>query len=240
MSAAFTGEDWRLWRAPASEPAPDPGPLWKEGRPTRIMPLGDSITRGQGNEATGGWRKTLLDALAPDGRSVRQVGWMTDVAPAGFQAVGGWRIKDHLGWGTRGVVHGVNAIDAVRIFNPDTILVHLGTNDVGSGVTANQLADYLMAYRMLLDQAHAFVPAAHVFIARIVLLENRWAGTRTYNGMVETMVTEYVAQGRPYHLVRGMEDMPDGSWADGIHPNAQGYNYMATVWKTALDAAAQT
>lgn len=215
------------------EGTPVAGPVFVEGRATRIMPLGDSITRGQGWEPGGGYRRTLWEHLAASGKSVTPVGGMGSVAPRGYQAEGGWRTEDQSGVGDRNKF-GFNAVDSVRVFKPDVILLHLGTNSVGGGVTTNQLADYITTLRSLLDSIYAFAPATHVFIARITLLENQWDGTKWYNNLLQAMVEEYITAGRPYHLVLGMEGMPAGSWADGLHPNEQGYRYMAGVWRDAL------
>lgn len=231
---------WWEWESGATPPQDvplAPGPVFKPDRPTKIMAIGDSITRGQGAEAQGGWRKPLWDALRADGRTITPVGPFTAVAPPGYMAEGGWRIDDQTGVGARNLTGG-NAVDAARQYKPDVLLVGLGTNDVAQGISGAQLTDYVASYRLLLDSLYAFVPAAHVFICRIVLLENQWPGTRTFNDRVQSMTEAYVAKGRPYHLVVGMEDMPAGSWADGLHPNKQGYDYLADVWKTAIDAAA--
>lgn len=229
---------WWEWDSAQQPPAvADPGPVFAPAGSTRIMPVGDSITLGQGWTAGGGWRATLWGLLRSDGRDITPVGGMSVPAPAGWQAEGGWRIRDQGGWGVRNLF-GFNAVDAARFCRPRVMLVHLGTNDVGDGVSAAQLDDYIADYRLLLDSLYAFVPAAHVFIARIVLQENGWSGTRTYNDRVQGMVEAYAAKGRPYRLVTGMEGMPAGSWADGLHPNEQGYRYMAGVWHAALTAAA--
>lgn len=217
-------------------PAPDPGPVFKDGRTTRIMPLGDSITRGQGGETQGGYRGPLATSLKADGHDIAYVGWMRDVSPAGYWAVGGWRIRDSEGTGVRNTT-GLNGVDCARIYKPDIILAHLGTNDLGTGVSTTHLDAYLSVYSRYLDAIYSHVPAAHVFIARIVLLENGWDGTKMYNNRLQQMVEEYIERGRPYHLVTGMEAMPAGSWEDGIHPNKTGYTYMAGVWHDALNAA---
>lgn len=79
----------------------DAGPVWKDGRATTIMPIGDSITRGQGGESIGGYRGPLRDLLTGAGLPFRLVGWHGDVKPPGYWAVGGWRISDSAGWGDR-------------------------------------------------------------------------------------------------------------------------------------------
>ena len=235
----MTWWEWDSQQAPPDGVMLDPGPVFKTDRATKIMAIGDSITRGQGAEAQGGYRKPLWDALRADGRTITPVGPFTAIAPTGYMAEGGWRIDDQTGVGARNLTGG-NATDAVRQYKPDVLLVALGTNDVAQGIAASQVNDYIASYRLLLDSMYAFVPAAHVFVCRVVLLENQWSGTRTFNDRVQAMTEAYQGKGRPYHVVVGMEDMPTGSWADGLHPNKQGYDYMATVWKSAIDAAAQT
>lgn len=228
---------WWEWDSNETGPAVEAGPVFAPSGATRVMPLGDSITRGQGAESIGGYRAALWSLLANDGHTVESVGGMGDVAPPYYQAEGSWRVEDQTGTGYRNSF-GFNAVDMVRVYRPRIILAHLGTNNVSEGVSGAQMADFIVNYRHLLDSIYAVAPSTHVFIARIVLLENQWSGTRTFNDRVQSMTEAYVAKGRPYHLVTGMEDMPAGSWADGLHPNQQGYEYMASVWKTAIDAAA--
>ena len=229
---------WWNWDSTHSIPSDvdtSPTPLYAPSGTTKIMPLGDSITYGIGGESQGGYRNKLRTDLTADGRTVEFVGGMSGVGSQRYQAVGGWRVEDQEGSGRSNLV-GFNATDAFRLYKPRIVLAHLGTNNVTQSMSS--LADYILAYRRMLDSMFYYNPQAHIFIARCILLENQWSGTTSWNNQVQSMVEAYVARGRPYYLVSGMEAMPAGSWVDGIHPNPTGYNYMSTQWKTALDAAA--
>lgn len=212
----------------------DHRPVWPVGRKAKLMPIGDSITRGQGAVEQGGYRGPLLTALRAAGKDIDFVGSRTVPAPASFQAEGGWRIQDHVGWGSRNLF-GINSIDAARTAQPDIIVIHIGTNNTGAtGVGASALAAYMGTYSQLLDGLYDAVPFAHVFNCRNILREDRWTGTTTYNNAMQSLVEGYITQGRPYHVLTGLEAVPNGSWTDGLHPNPSGYNFMSNVIGTEL------
>ena len=91
------------------------------------MPLGDSITRGSsGTPPYTGYRKHLFNYLIRDGIDFDFVGSMNDGNPDEFdtdhEGHGGWKVQD---------------IDAnINLWltdsYPDIVLLHIGTNDIGS------------------------------------------------------------------------------------------------------------
>lgn len=206
-------------------------PVWPVGRQAQLMPLGDSITRGMGGDMQGGYRNKLMDDLRAAGRSVKFVGGMSGVGRERYQAEASWKIQDHTGWGSVNKLS-VNAIDHIRMSPPDIIVAHLGTNNMQYGTGG--IPNYMRNYRELLDLIYHYAPDCHVFIARIVLQQSRWSGTIAYNDAQQLMTEQYIAEGRPYHVITGCQDLPDGSWNDAIHPNNQGYDFMTNVIGAAL------
>src|SRR3982751_715951 len=89
----------------------------------RVMPLGDSIT--DGFNVPGGYRIGLWQRLAAAGRT-------TDLVGTGFNgpaALGDHDHEGHSGWR-------IDQLDAnitgwLRTANPRTVLLHIGTNDIG-------------------------------------------------------------------------------------------------------------
>lgn len=220
---------------------PNAGPVWKAGT-TRIMAMGDSLTLGQGGESQGGYRNPLWNALTADGKTLLPVGYRP--GPGGtngqpfynsrWSGYGGWRIEELLGTGSRNMT-GLNAYDWLRLYTPDTILLHIGTNNMYAGINLNWL---IGQYQLLLDTMYAIAPNTHIFIAEILQHQAPWGTIDSYNLLVRAMVNNYISQGRPYHLVQGMNTIVGAAnYSDAIHLSAAGYQAMATIWKTAIDAA---
>lgn len=198
----------------------------------RIMPLGDSITRGSPIDPRVGYRQKLYLDLRNAGFNVDFVGNLSDGEDASpsFDT-------DHEG-------HGGWSIDQIRrnvysflIENPaDIILLHIGTNDLYSRKpSVGRVGDILNEVDRWEADSNLTV---HVFVALIIqridnTTKNEW--TKTFNDEVEVMVQQRIAIGDQLTLV-DMENAltyPD-DMHDGLHPNMVGYNKMATVWFNAL------
>ena len=88
----------------------------------------------------------------------------------------------------------------------------------------------------LIDHITATVPTAEVFVAQIIPLANSGqnAQVRTYNAAIPGIVSSKVSAGKHVHLVDMYDALTTADLADGVHPNAGGYDKMAAVWYTAL------
>lgn len=210
------------------------GNVWKDGRPTVIHSIGDSLTRGQGAESQGGYRIPLRDALVAAGKSVSTTGFRSDIpGPHRWSGEGGWRLRELAHPGTKNKT-GLGIVDWVRAYPADIILLHIGTNDLGSGQVSNAvLAEW---YGAMLDAMWPYSNKTHVFIAaHLVNLESAWGGTTSYGDAVAAVVQQRIDAGRPYHLVEGMDSISgSANYSDPIHLSAAGYRLMADVWADAL------
>jgi lysophospholipase L1-like esterase len=198
--------------------------------PVRIMPLGDSITRGvAGSSDDTGYRRSLYLALTGAGHSVDFVGGQTDGIPTDFdrshEGHDGWhadQIRDNIyGW---------------LVANPaDVVLLHIGTNDVSGGdedaAEVAAILDNIDLYELDYGQQ------VTVFVARIILRNDaKNPQTIAYNDAVEAQV---VSRGAGGDQIDGL-DMQSalaypGDLADTVHPNDAGYQDMADTWFAALD-----
>jgi lysophospholipase L1-like esterase len=205
-------------------------------RGTAVMPLGDSITWGtylNGFDGDGGYRYGLWNRLQTGGYSVDFVGSLA-FAPLGgdpdHEGHPGWRI-DQLAPSADGWVTAHAA---------EVVLLHAGTNDVLQGATGP-----VMEARMadLLDRVLAARPGVHLLVATIIDVRNPNSFNATsaqiaaLNDRIPALVQARAAQGHNIRLVN-MHDLAglvatDYS-ADGVHPNASGYDKMAAVWYSAL------
>jgi lysophospholipase L1-like esterase len=216
----------------------DPGPGAAIARRVyRIMPLGDSITRGIGQRnAEGqlvGWRERLqqhLDAAAvPAGFRYDFVGSVHDE---------GARDGDHEGHGGWTIDQVSAQIDGwMAEYRPDVVLLHLGTNDVSRGSSPAVIADKL---GRLITRIREDSPFVRIFVARIIGTNGIQPGEKARNASFAEAIPGVVADAggpaaRVYLVdqgsVRGLDIY------DYHHPNARGYEEMAFNWYQAMRSA---
>jgi lysophospholipase L1-like esterase len=198
----------------------------------RIMPAGDSLTRGSfgAERDRGGYRGPLWAQLA--GRRVELVG----AARSGPFAID----RDHESW------DGVT-IDqlAVRLLAdlpaqaPDLVLLLVGTNDVIEGASPDVIAGRLAA---LLDAGTKKVPRARWLVAALPAVRPgnayrvRPESIAAANARLRAAVADRAARGQPVSFVdtqrvgRAATDFAD----DGLHLSERGYSTLAEVWLEAL------
>jgi lysophospholipase L1-like esterase len=193
----------------------------------RVMPLGDSIT--DGFTVPGGYRTGLWQRFGPAGLTVDFVGTQFN-GPANL---GDHDHEGHSGW--RIDMLQANIIPWLQATSPHTVLLHIGTNDVIQNTNLPQAPSRLSG---LIDQITTTVPTAEVFVATIIPLANATQETavRTYNAAIPTVVQSKVSAGKHVHLVDMHAALTAADLADGVHPNAAGYEKMAATWWTALRA----
>ncbi|MEU8385795.1 ricin-type beta-trefoil lectin domain protein [Streptosporangium sp. NPDC048865] len=191
----------------------------------RVMPLGDSIT--EGTQVPGGYRIGLWQRLV-SGR------YTVDFVGSQFNGPGGLGDHDHQGHpGWR-----IDQIDAniagwARTYNPRTVLLHIGTNDI---LQNYNVAGAPQRLSNLIDRITATVPDADVFVATIIPLSNAGQenAARTFNATIPGIVQSKVNSGRRVHLVDMHSKLTTADLIDGIHPTAGGYDKMAAAWYAAL------
>jgi lysophospholipase L1-like esterase len=191
----------------------------------RVMPLGDSIT--DGFNVPGGYRIDLWRQFVAGGYTIDFVGSQFN-GPAGLgdhdhQGHSGWRI-DQID---------ANVVNWLRATTPRTVLLHIGTNDIAQNRDPANAPARLSA---LVDKITNTVPDAEVFVATLVPFAGQDARVRAFNSAVPGMVQSKVDAGRRVHLVDMFSALTTADLADGVHPNAGGYNKMAGVWFRALQA----
>ncbi|OKL38400.1 Ig-like domain-containing protein [Pontibacter flavimaris] len=238
-----------------------------------IMPLGDSNTEGGGSKVPADRKaayrarlEQLLNGSASKGLydfvGSQKTGGalMSDSDHAGF---GGARDEDialllrdgRFEFYDTGEYLGPGGGPYLDKYNPDIILLHIGTNWVSGSATA------MDDVRDILDEVDKYESRANkevtVIVARIIRrvcytgsdgtnhcpTPKEAENTIKYNNMLEAYVKERISAGDRLHLV----DMQDGAGlvykyvADGgdmddhLHPTQKGYDKMAPVWFKALD-----
>ncbi|MFC1975669.1 LamG-like jellyroll fold domain-containing protein [Chloroflexota bacterium] len=213
--------------------------------PVKIMPLGDSITRGNssgvGDPAKQiSYRKDLWDSLIAGGYRVGFTGTLIhgqfyDGFDPNHEGHSGERddyLAEHI--------YDNGGDNWLSSTSPDVILLHIGTNDI-NWHDPNDVDD-------LLDEINQYEADNHksvtVIVARMIhrLNYSSWGATHSFNNTTEVVALGNLANGDKI-IVVDMENgaginyaqYPDGDMWDWGHPYATGYTKMAAVWYDALD-----
>ena len=228
------------------------------GAITRIMPLGNSITQGAASGETRpnfqeSYRLDLWDQLVNAGYDVNFVGSLNagssnpDFDPDH---------EGHPGWSDDEIVNGRpgepgegKLADWLDAFQPDIVLLHIGTNDLDPS------SDEVEA---ILDEIDAFSPDVWVVLALIInraccedpLPCPECQETMDFNDNIEDMALDRINNpGNPAYpdniIIVDMEAganidyrvEPAGDMWDDLHPYqfGLGYDKMADVWFDALE-----
>jgi lysophospholipase L1-like esterase len=199
----------------------------------RIMPLGDSITRGwYGSTYRWGYRKPLYDMLKNDGYDFDFVG---SAADGNFPDP---NHEGHDGWHADQILSYVGGW--LTTHQPDVVLLHIGTNDVTGGDQnvneVNGILNVIDSYETG-NNKQVTVILALIINRRIDSPAAKRAATTQFNVDVNNMATSRIANGDDI-IVVDMESALDYNisvdMADEVHPNDNGYGKMAAVWYNAL------
>ena len=120
----------------------------------RIMPLGDSITRGSDYN---GYREPLYSLLTGEGYNFDFVGSL---------AHGDFEDRDHEGhfnWRADEILAQINSWAGT--YEPDIVLIHLGTVDVDQGNNVQSTIDEL---GQIIDELRYLIPNVTVLLAQII------------------------------------------------------------------------
>jgi lysophospholipase L1-like esterase len=213
-------------------------PCPTNGNPCKILPLGDSITHGVQSSDDGGYRSQLFKLIVAANQKVMFTGSLTNgpaqVSGQPFSRMheghDGWTIDP--GFSSFGA-GGISSLIPTPALNgsPHLILLHIGTNDTGAMDSAN------MSKRLeaLLDNIAQNAPSSLIVLAQITPLGYTSAPLTAYNAKIPGIVETHAAKGQ--HII-GVDmsklPVPADIASDNIHPNDEGYAYMANVWYAAI------
>jgi lysophospholipase L1-like esterase len=194
--------------------------------PTRIMPLGDSITGSPGC-----WRALLWNRLQNAGFTT--IDFVGTLGPQGCSVPYDGDNEGHGG------ILATNMADQNQLpawlsaSRPDVVLMHLGTNDVWSNRSTTTI---LAAFSKLVDQMRANNANTKILVAqiipmnpstcaecgaRVVALNNAipgWAAGKSTAQSPITVVDQWT----------GFNTATDTG--DGVHPNGAGDQKMSEKW----------
>ncbi|MCP5543225.1 MAG: discoidin domain-containing protein [Akkermansiaceae bacterium] len=223
----------------------------------RILPLGDSITRGNNDinypngDIPGGYRKSLGVSLASIGPVCEFVGSRSDNAAPDMDA----DHEGHPGFRTDEILALTPA--AISGLQPRAVLLMAGTNDILQRVPVPTAVANLDSLIVTITHAD---PDIRLFVATILPITQKWppfgasvpaatlnADANTYNTQVRALVAQHANAGRKVTLVDINADIvltdpqnPANNVfqpGDGIHPGQAGYDQLGSLWFQALAAS---
>ncbi|KAE8363570.1 hypothetical protein BDV27DRAFT_158663 [Aspergillus caelatus] len=188
----------------------------------RIMPLGDSITKGNGSPDMNGYRSKLRERLVSSQKdsnfSVDMVGSLRD---------GGMQDNDHEGHSGKYLADIRQYLELSIDAKPNIVLVHAGTNNMDKEVDLDK-ADQLI--ESIIDRLFEGSRGVTVLIAPVI-----WANdprmqknTDAYNTKLRAIIKRRQQEGQ--HLLEVPISITASDLSDKKHPNSVGYGKMAAAW----------
>ncbi|PLB37353.1 uncharacterized protein BDW47DRAFT_126549 [Aspergillus candidus] len=198
----------------------------KELPDLRIMPLGDSITKGNGSPDRNGYRGKLRQKLLAE-----QKGTDSTVDMIGSLTEGDMRDANHEGHSGKFLADIREYIELSLPAKPNIVLIHAGTNNMDKGVDLDK-ADTLI--ESIIDRAFDGSPGVTVLVAPVIWANNprMQENTDAFNKKLGAMIKR--KQGDGQHILSVPMDITAGDLSDEKHPNAQGYQNMAVGWYEAI------
>jgi hypothetical protein len=198
----------------------------------RIMPIGDSITRGK--NSTWSYRQTLSSLLNSDQCSYDIVGTEygadspTPPSPGLFD-------RDHEGHGgfrTDQIDAAINGYLPGNV--PDAVLIHLGTNDITQGAN---LADAQDSIRSIIAKLRSYNPQVVIFLAKLIKRHPAYDSTiANYNDLMSELASDEDTLQSPVILVDQFTGYDNSihNQSDNLHPNDLGDAFIANKWFDAM------
>ncbi|MFB7352920.1 FG-GAP-like repeat-containing protein [Streptomyces gardneri] len=209
------------------------GPASAATRPAppvvRIMPLGDSITAGEGSSTRAGYRGPLWDLLGAGTSHTPDF-----VGSGSFGGVPDPDNEGHSGYTIKNISDGIDRWQKAAA--PDTVLLHLGINDLTFHHADPATASAELA--ALIDRIETNRPGTTVIVQGLLTdTRGQFERTTAFNASLRGSVAERTAAGR--HLVYVEPPLldPPAELPDGLHPSDPGYRKMATAFHEGLQRA---
>ena len=194
----------------------------------RIMPLGDSITKGA---PAGAYRDPLFSLLKKGGYSFSFVGSLTENPTAALTAEGQEHHQGHSSMGMDWIRDNLKPFFAAN--QPDRILLAIGANDIG-GATVPELKTRM---ENLVTAIFTLQPKVNLYLASVTpQTGSAMAKITEFNKLIPGIVADHKAKGHPVIYV-SMAALDITDLGDNVHPNVAGSLKMAQAWYAALTTA---
>ncbi len=209
-----------------------------QSNPLKIMLLGDSNTRGRGNDPAG-YRDDLWMMLNESGFNVDFVGSATTNPPNSWnqpyafdrdhEGHGGYAISGYTYAGAGDLMSNID--NWINAATPDVVLLMAGTNDfIFQDTTAQETIDEL---GILIDKIVGWSSDIAVLIGAIApLAPNQGLAQEAalYNDMIPDLLSSDRYQQNNLSFVDTRNLFTLNDLYDGIHFTPQGYTTLANAW----------
>ncbi|WP_232295108.1 FG-GAP-like repeat-containing protein [Parafrankia sp. EUN1f] len=193
----------------------------------RVLPLGDSITYGEGTPDFSGYRARLAALLDPE---------VDDLDFVGSQQSGQLADRDnegHQGW----TISQISAITSctVRQYRPNVVTLHIGTNDMARNLNVDTAPNRL---RDVIGKILAAAPETTILVSTLIpsTTPSIMSRIQQYNAAIPGVVAGFQAAGRPVYLV-DMSAVGTADMTNSLHPNANGFRKMGDAFYKTIDSA---
>ncbi|KAI4098930.1 MAG: hypothetical protein L6R37_006228 [Teloschistes peruensis] len=203
------------------------------GEDLRVLPLGDSITYGEGSSDGNGYRLALATTIKDDGNHLNYIGQVKS------GTMGNNRHEGHGGFPIGPVGNTAKPDYPER---PNVILLMAGTNDIIFKVDVPNAPKRLST---VIGAAVAACPDAAILVGTLLPLihpkENPQLSstdTEAFNSGLLEAVEKYNKEGKHVAVVdMARVNASHISPTDGIHPTDEGYALIAAAWHDGLIVA---
>jgi len=202
------------------------------GQTYKIMPLGDSITRGvTGSSTPGGYRDDLQNLLSDEYVSYDFVGSQSD--GSGFDS----HHEGHEGATVEFIDN--NVTTWISSASPHFVLINIGTNDLG----VIHIETIAQKINSICDKIYGVDSGITIFLSSVLPRgDNASKDSSAYqvNRLIKQVVVEKHTAGLNiyyvgnYELFKHNPDWETDYMFDGIHPNDTGYNQLAQLFWSAI------
>ncbi|KAL4782642.1 SGNH hydrolase-type esterase domain-containing protein [Aspergillus varians] len=192
----------------------------------RIMPLGDSITKGNLSPQMNGYRQPLRQSLLSE-----QMGTNATTDMIGSLQDGSMQDNDHEGHSGKYLADIREYLELSLPAKPNVVCVHAGSNNMDLEVDLD-IADSLI--ESIIDRLFDGSPGVTVLVAPVIWANDTrmQANTDVFNDKLAVIIDR--KQGGGEHILSVPIDITLGDLADKKHPNEEGYRKMAVAWYNAI------
>lgn len=156
----------------------------------------------------------------------------------GAESEGDFTDNQHEGWRGK-LISEIQGLAGVGIYSaPNIVLLHAGTNDMK--VPDGDFAGAPGRLSDLINYIYAHSPNALVLVAQIVPCQTKWINDNinAFNAKVPGVVSDWSKKGKNIRVVDMNTGFDVNHWMGNyLHPNDQGYAFMASQWYKAILAA---
>lgn len=197
------------------------------GQTKKILIAGDSIVKGEvGSSPVGGFRDNLDNLLTGAGFVFDFVGGEVD--GSGFDA----DHEGHSGWTSDSI--DVNIQGWLNSFDPDEVLLLIGTNDISLGVPNATIIANLTS---IIDKIFVYDNTTKIYLSALIpRLDEKDGAATSLNVSIESLVSVKKGQGvdilftDPNAAFKANPSWPTDYMFDNLHPINLGYFIMAQVY----------